>query len=340
MRPTYQYSARPSGTLEYPALREALDERYASLPPEDIEQLVYEMFGPAVQAEDLESIFGSIGKAFSNLGPTLSNIAQQAAPVIARVAPAAAQGAVTGAGIGGPYGALAGLGVGILSSLLGGGGAPAPGGAPPRPAPSAAGIPQPSAPSAPALPAGAAAASPAAAALASLVSRPELGNVLKSAIMGSHGRPSVPVGQSGTQVGVDAFMQLLGALATQASIEHALLTPEQDESVPAYLEGRDLDPAVPEHRAAALYELFREADRDEALAERRLARAGAARGFEAYRENGGEAYRDNGAETARFAEGSSDEADDGYREVEYAMAMGRLLGEQDVTDAWDDSDDQ
>jgi hypothetical protein len=352
MRPTYQYSSRPSETLEYPALREALDERYASLPPEDIEQLVYEMFGPAVQAEDLENIFSSIGKAFGNLGPTLSNFAQQAAPVIARVAPAAAQGFASGAMVGGPYAGLAGAGLGILSSLLGG--SQAPGGQPSRPATAPAAPPQmpgaqmpaaPQMPGAPALPPGQVAASPAAAALASLVSRPELGDVLKSLIMGSHGRRTVPVGPGGTQVGLDAFTNLLGALATQASVEHALLTPEQDEAVPAYLEGRDLDPAVPEHRAAALYDLFREADRDEALAERRLARAGAARGLEAYGANGFEASGGNGAEGARTATGArfaEAPSDDAYAEVEYAMAMGRLLGEQDVTtsEAWDDSDEQ
>jgi hypothetical protein len=192
-------------------------------------------------------------------------------------------------------------------------------------------------PGAPPLPPGPAAASPAAAALASLVARPELGDVLKSLMMGSYGKRAVPVGPSGTPVGVDAFTNLLGALATQASIEHAVVAREQDEAVPGYMEGRDLDPAVPEHRAAALYELFREADRDEALAERRLARAGAAPGFESHGGNGAETARM--AAGTRFAEGPYDDA---YVEVEYAMMMGRLLGEQDVTtgEAWDDNDEQ
>jgi hypothetical protein len=290
----------PARAVGYPYLREALDDRFASLPPEDIERLIDELFGPGVEAEDVEDILGSIGRAFGSIGPAIGNFASQAAPVLGRALPGVASGAAAGS-VFGPLGTFGGAVLGGLGSLLGGGGAPP--AAAPRP--SAAPAPGP----APPVPAG----TPAAAQLLAVLSRPETLQALMSMLMGPAGQRSVPVGPNATPVGLGGFSNLLGVLGNQASAEYRLIAPDADEGVPGYLmERADLDPAVPEHQAEALFALFREADRAEALTARRLARQ---RPFEL-----------DEAEVA-------DDAD-----LEAAITWGALLGAQDV-DEWDESDD-
>jgi hypothetical protein len=308
---TNMMRAREAGLLtdrtEYPRLRASLHERVRSAPPEVIEQLVAEVFGPGVEAEDVEDLFGSIGSA-------LGNVAGQVAPVLAKAAPGAISGAAAGSAAG-PYGALIGGLAGGLSSLSGGGRAPAA----PQPAP------PPSIPSPGPMPVPAAAplaGFPAAGQLMSLISRPEVLQALLAMLMGQAGQRSVPVGPQGTPVGVGAITNLLGTLANQASLEHAALVPEGDESVPQYMIGLEhLDPAVPEHRAAAVLELFRATDREEAIARRRAARSQRLR---------------IAGESDERANAELDEAD-----LEYAMRLGALLGAQEVLEReWDADDDQ
>lgn len=306
---TYARRAGPPGIGDYPHLREALDDRFASLPPEEIEQLVAEVFGPRVEAEDVENVFASIGRALGGLGSTIGNVVSQAAPYVARALPGAATGAATGAALG-PLGALGGALIGGLGSLLGG-----PGGAPAGPAPPAA-APAP-APARPAVsPVAAITSGPAAGQLLSAIARPETLQALMAMLMGQAGRPTVPVGPQGTPVGLGAFTNLLGVLANQASAELRTLVGDSDEGVPRYLmEHAELDPAVPEHQAAALYTLFREADRAEAIEARRATRRPSLPRLEA--------------------------APDASAELQDAVALGALLGAQDVLEeeGWDETDD-
>src|SRR5262245_58914275 len=103
----------------YPDVRAALAPEYAKLAPEEIDALFERTFGPAVAAEDVEDIFGSIGKFAGDVGHTVSNVAKKAAPVAMSVLPGVAQGAMAGAALG-PLGMLGGAVLGGAGSALAG----------------------------------------------------------------------------------------------------------------------------------------------------------------------------------------------------------------------------
>ncbi|MFN2397742.1 MAG: hypothetical protein ABR543_03705 [Gemmatimonadaceae bacterium] len=110
----------------------------------------------------------------------------------------------------------------------------------------------------------AAAGSQAAAQLLSLVQNPALLSSLLALVMGAHGRPSVPVGEKGTEVPVGAMMNLVGTLANRAAEDAEELLSSRRDATPAYLlddEGCVLcDPAVPSQRADALLRVLAQAE--------------------------------------------------------------------------------
>lgn len=115
----------------YGRLRVVLAPQFASLSPEQLNQLFSGLLAE-VDPEDLESLFGDIGKAFSSVTRTVSHAAQgatkavgqavqAAAPYVTKALPGIAQGAATGFTMGGPICALVGTaGGGALSAATGG----------------------------------------------------------------------------------------------------------------------------------------------------------------------------------------------------------------------------
>jgi len=222
-----------------PNVRAALREDYRRLPAEQLDELVQQTFGRGFVAEDAESFL-----------KTLAKIGAVAAPI---VLPA------VGTAIGGPAGtAIGAIGGSLASQALakaagdGPSPAPAPPAAPPvsggparrgaAPAPARAqrvAIRQPMLappPSfAPASPAGQRATglqSPAGQ-LAAVLTRPEFLLALASAMFGSAGRPTVPVGVDDVPVG--ALLNLTTVLGQAAAGDNHLAQGGGTEAVPSYL---------------------------------------------------------------------------------------------------------
>jgi hypothetical protein len=103
------------------------------------------------------------------------------------------------------------------------------------------------------------------------ITRPETLQALMSMFMGPLGKPNIPVGPAKTPVPVGAFSNLLGVLTNQAAAEYNASVSAASGKVPAYMtdyagEAKG-DPAVAEHRAQALLELFQGADAAQESAE-------------------------------------------------------------------------
>jgi hypothetical protein len=241
----------------YDAVRDALGVQYQDLPPEDIEELLVEVF-EGVEPGDVENFFKSLSQFGRQAGRTL----QRAAPGIIQ---GAVSGAASGASIGGPYGALIGA---LGGATIGGVSSatqprapsrpsrpPAPRPVPPRQPPSTPAPRPPSvaAPSSP-RPQG----SPAAMQFLRLLSNPTVLQALMSMTMGSAGEPAVAV--SNRTVPTSAITNLLSQVAAQASEEANIL--QRGEGIPDYLmdsEGEFLvDPANEEERAALLLHMLNE----------------------------------------------------------------------------------
>ena len=169
---------------------------------------------PDSSAQDVENFMSSIQK-----------FARQAAPVVQQLAPVAAKGAMSGATVGGPWGAaIGGLGA-VAGSLISGGAkrpargrAPVPSAQPLQMAPAPVAAP-PAAPGGGALAgagvvAGAGVNSAAAAQLITLLSRPETMQALLALLLGQAGRTSIPVGEH--QIPATAFADALSELASEA----------------------------------------------------------------------------------------------------------------------------
>jgi hypothetical protein len=219
----------------YEEVRQILGTPYRNLSDRQIESLM-ERYD--VNAEDVENFLSTLG----NIGRSVVNVLPAALPLV---------GTALGGPVGGMLGGVAGQ---ALGSALGGGRT---GAGPQQPAlPAGA----PSAAPAAAMPGG----SPAAGQLLQTIFRPETLQALFAMLMGQAGRQNIPVGN--TQVPPAAFTNLLGVLANQAAAEFALTSGHSvnGESLPRYLENYAgeayVDPAVPEHRAAALFELLQESD--------------------------------------------------------------------------------
>jgi hypothetical protein len=236
-------------------LRDVLRVEYRNLPDEQIEQIFESTLGVSPEdLEDLENFWNDVSRALPG------------------IASGALTGASTGLGVAGPWGALGGA---LIGGTVGGlTHSQQPQRPPPQRPPL---VPQtpvppgpPSAPSQPQIPLQQTApptptpmpgGSPAAAQLLQTILRPETLQALMAMLMGQAGRQNIPVGN--TQVPTSAFTNLLGVLTNQAAAEFNAVTapPAYGESL-RYWEnfaGEPMgDPAVAEHRAAALWELLQE----------------------------------------------------------------------------------
>jgi hypothetical protein len=189
----------------------------------------------------MEGFFDDLGKFAAKAAPTVLPLAGQVVGGI--------YGGPAGAAIGGSLGSLAG---GTISNLAGGG-KPASAGYPAAPTPSTLSSAGPVA-----APPSALGGSPAAGQLLQTITRPETLQALASMMMGAMGKQNVSVG--GTQVPVTAFTNLIGSLAGRTEAEFSARSALQEGNVPHYLQDyageAKGDPANPEHRAEALYELL------------------------------------------------------------------------------------
>ncbi len=232
-------------SLDLAGARLVVKPELSGLPAEGLESIIEQSLTglPRDATEDFMSTLGSLGKA---VGPALQ-----------RAAPSMVQGASTGAAAG-PYGALIGAGLGLVSSLASQPGAPSRTGTAPAapvtpaaamtaPAPPTPMAPAPAAaPATPALPTGQGAA----ATFLSLLQNPTIQQALLSQVLGSSGGEQVSTA-SGTNVPRGAINNLLTQLLANASeglpesesiVEQNYLRAENGE----YL----IDPASPEQHAA------------------------------------------------------------------------------------------
>jgi hypothetical protein len=254
---------------DYPAVRRVMGPDRMQLDDDALEVLLERTF-PDADPEDVEDFMR-----------TVQQFSRQVAPLAQRVLPGAAQGAVQGATVAGPWGALAGGVIGGVSSLIGGGARPRPagppaaaGGAPPQPAPAPIAPPPPGAPPAlapaggapGALPPVAGAPAPAATAqLLGLLSRPETMQALLAMLMSASGRPAVAVGQR--QVPPAAFANAIAELAAVAAAEDGPLPGDAAAEHLYDPDGRPRgDIANPAARAAILLSELAEVAAEEAAA--------------------------------------------------------------------------
>lgn len=224
---------------EYVEVRKVLHTPYRNLSDYHIERM---MESYNVNAEDMENFLSTLGNIGRGVVNALPQVLPAALPLV---------GTVIGGPVGGMIGGVAGRAVG--SAIAGGRPATS---APAQALPAIA----PAVPGPAVLPGG----SPAAGQLLQTLFRPETLQALIAMVMGQAGRQNIPVGN--TQVPPAAFTNLLGVLANQANAEISAGSQNgsASESLPRYLEnyaGEAFgDPAIPEHRAAALLELLHESD--------------------------------------------------------------------------------
>jgi hypothetical protein len=210
----------PWSDTSYPAIRRVMGPSRHQLDDEALEDLLVELFPQAVPG-DVEDFMR-----------TVQSFGKQVAPLAQRALPGIVQGAVTGATVAGPWGAVAGAIGGGAASLLGGSRS-APGAQPAQPPrlvqpaqpPGVSPPLQEPAVSPPAQVPGIApaVASPVAGATApaqlmALLSRPETLQALLSLLMSGAGRGTVQVGSQA--VPPPAFANAISELAEEAA-EHA-----------------------------------------------------------------------------------------------------------------------
>jgi hypothetical protein len=211
---------------DYANLRDNIAAQYAELSDEQIETA----FARAgMDAEAMEGFFDDLGKFAASAGKAVLKAAPSILPAVGTIA-GTAFGGPLGAQIGGTLGSLAGNAVGAAAT--GGGSA-------------------------------------AAGQLLQTITKPETMQALGSMAMGARGKKDISVG--GASVPVGAFGTLLKSLIGQAETEYAeAMAAAEGDGTPAYM--RDFsgqavsDPAVPQNRAIALYQLLQSSSRGSAEA--------------------------------------------------------------------------
>jgi hypothetical protein len=243
-------------------LTAVLDEAAWRAPPEVVEQRVLDTLAglSPLEAEGFASALGDVGNFFKS--KEVRGFAGAALPVV---------GTAVGTVYGGPVGAAVGASLGgaagqaIAGNRRTHGAPPAQPTAPPpatgpalASAPPAAGAPGALAtePQSQRAPAG----STAAAQLLGVIKDPALLSSLLALVLGSSGKSSIPVGNTGAEVPVGAMMNLVGVLANRAAEDAEQILAARQDGTPAYLLDQDgcltCDPAVPSHRADALLRLL------------------------------------------------------------------------------------
>jgi hypothetical protein len=236
----------PTSSSTYQNLRDNINPNFAQLSDEQL-QTVMERSG--ADAEMMEGFFDDLGKFASSAGQAVLKAAPAILPVAGSIV-GTAFGGPLGASLGGSLGSMAGKAIGSAT-----GQAPAPGGG-------GGGIGGLVSSGLGAVMGG----SPAAGQLLQTITKPETMQALASMAMGAMGKPNIPVG--GTSVPVGAFGNLLKMLSGQVESEYAeAMARSEGDGTPSYM--RDFagqavsDPAVPQNRAVALYELLQSAERDD-----------------------------------------------------------------------------
>jgi hypothetical protein len=243
-------------------LSAVLGESTRSAPPDVIEQRVLGALSrltPA-QAESVAGALGDVGRFFSS--SEVRGVAGAALPVVG-TAVGTVYGGPVGAAIGGTLGGAAAQAIAGAPSARAG--SPPQAFAPPTASTQAAAPPAPVPGADPAPGARASAQTPvtgsqSAAELLNIIQNPALLASLLALVMGSHGKVSIPVGSSGTEVPVGAMINLIGVLANRAAEDAEEILAARQDDMPAYLcdeSGRlTCDPAVPSQRADALLRLL------------------------------------------------------------------------------------
>jgi hypothetical protein len=217
------------------ALREVLHEDYENVTPEEMQNALFRIFETMTPAEGF-----NLKKALIQISKPVKKVLRD--PTVGQLARPALQmaGGAIGGIYGGPVGAALGSKLGqVAGQAFSGGRQPI---------------------SKPASPKGGSAA---AAQLLQLTQNPDMLKALMALALGSHGRKSIGIGKTGQSVGIGALMSMLSKIASKANEDADELFRESAETS-GYLidsEGNFLaDPAVPEERAEALYNVLSAAE--------------------------------------------------------------------------------
>lgn len=195
-----------------------MQEDLQQLDDDALEELLSEWF-PATEPDDVE-----------NFMRTLQKFGRQAAPIAQKALPGIVQGAMTGATVAGPYGAIAGAIGGGAASLLSSpqpttpASTPSATPTPQKPSPAPVPVAPPPAASPAASPPQAAPGQAALAQLVFLLSRPETMRALSSLLLPGAGRQTQQVGNQ--QVPALAFANAISELAGELAEAYAV--PEED----------------------------------------------------------------------------------------------------------------
>jgi hypothetical protein len=215
----------------YPHLRAQLGGEFAERSDERIEAALEKL---GMDAEAAEGFFSDLGKFASSAGQSILKAAPSILPVAGSVA-GTFLGGPLGASIGGQLGSLAGQAVGGATGQRSGG-----------PAFNLGGL------------LSGFGGSSAAGQMLQTILKPQTLQAVASMAMGGLGKPNVSVG--GTQVPVGAFGNLLKVLAGRMEAEYNASIASSRKDTPTYMQDyageAKGDPAIPDHRAEALFELL------------------------------------------------------------------------------------
>lgn len=220
-------------------LRDVLHEDYHYATPEEMEVALIDMLESMTPAEGF-----NFGKILSQIGKAGKKVLRN--PIAAKIAKTALP--IAGSTIGtffGPLGTMAGGKLGqIAGQAFSSGG---------KRSPALTKVAQTSV----------SGGSAAAGQLLQLTQNPDMLKSLLSLALGSNGKKSISIGKGGPSVNVGSFANLLSTLSNQVAADAEQLLSESNE-LHSYLldsEGNYLyDPANPEERARALYEVLSEAE--------------------------------------------------------------------------------
>ena len=193
---------------DYPAVRRVMGEHRLHLDDDALESMLEGLF-PDSDPADVESFMG-----------TIQRFGKDVAPIAQRALPGAVQGALTGASVAGPYGALAGAALGGFGAVSAPQGAARPAtpttpAGPVQPAPTPAPAPAPPAGAAPATPGVPTAQQAAAGALLELLTNKATLEALLAQLLPAVGRSTIKVGDK--QVPPAAFANAIAEFAAIAA---------------------------------------------------------------------------------------------------------------------------
>jgi hypothetical protein len=297
----FMFMNQPSGN-DLQNLRQVVQPQLAALPTAQLRHVVDANFGPGTAEgidEDLEGIFGDIGKALSSAAREVGRFATKAAPAVASIGGGVLKGAAAGSALGLPGiiggavtgGAGAGMGTfgsgtvrklgqtlsgvtqlaggltpmgqlgGSLGSAIGSLGAPRRSGSRTHARGALGQIAGLlTSPQGASGLGGLFGGTSAPGQLAAAIRNPDLQKALAALRLGQLGRPTIPVGAAGQAVPTAAFAQLLGHLSNRVAAEAE--GADEGEALGFMTDGEGGyvgDPASESDRAARLWDMMNEA---------------------------------------------------------------------------------